>query len=104
MPYTDPKGIRRVSRAGRRARLPDDPQVVKALWNVYLLLMRVTLNGDLHNLRDGATVDELITQLGLNQRRIAVEVNRDILPCGAYTARALHEGDVVEIVNFVGGG
>ena len=66
--------------------------------------MRVTLNGDLHNLRDGATVDELIIQLGLNQRRIAVEVNRDILPRGAYTARALHEGDVVEIVNFVGGG
>ena len=66
--------------------------------------MRVTLNGDLHDLHDGATVDELITQLGLNQRRIAVEVNRDILPRDGYTARALHEGDAVEIVHFVGGG
>jgi len=62
------------------------------------------LNGEPRELRDGLTVDELVGQLGLQARRIAVEINLDVLPRGAYAAHALREGDVVEIVHFIGGG
>jgi len=66
--------------------------------------MRVTVNGEARELRDGVTVDELVGDLGLQARRIAVEINLDVLPRAEYTARSLHEGDVVEIVHFIGGG
>jgi sulfur carrier protein len=66
--------------------------------------MRVTLNGEARELGDGLTVDDLVRELRLNQRRIAVEVNRAILPRDAYGLRPLQEGDVVEIVHFIGGG
>jgi thiamine biosynthesis protein ThiS len=66
--------------------------------------MRVLLNGETRDLRDGVTVDELVCELGLTQRRIAVEVNRDILPRDGYAHHRLQDGDVVEIVHFIGGG
>lgn len=62
------------------------------------------LNGESRNLPDGATVGGLVRELGLNQRRIAVEINRDILPREAYASRSLQDGDTVEIVHFIGGG
>lgn len=66
--------------------------------------MRVTLNGEARDLREGITVSDLIADLGLMQRRIAVELNRAILPRDDYSQRALRDGDVVEIVHFIGGG
>ncbi len=66
--------------------------------------MRVTLNGESRDLHDDLTVDELVRDLGLNQRRIAVEVNRDVLLRSEYGERRLRDGDVVEIVHFIGGG
>ena len=66
--------------------------------------MRVTLNGESTELADGITVADLVAQLELTRRRIAVEINRDIVPRDAYTARVLAEGDVIEIVQFIGGG
>jgi sulfur carrier protein len=66
--------------------------------------MHVTLNGEARQLRDGLTVAELVGELGLRARRIAVEINLDILARDDYERRALREGDVVEIVHFIGGG
>jgi len=66
--------------------------------------MRVTLNGETRDLREGITVSDLIDDLGLVQRRIAVELNRGILPRDDYPQRLLREGDVLEIVHFIGGG
>lgn len=66
--------------------------------------MRVTLNGEARDLTQGLTVNDLVDELGLSKRRIAVEVNRDILPRDDYATYALREGDVVEIVQFIGGG
>ncbi len=66
--------------------------------------MRVTLNGEARELSEGITVSQLVDELGLNQRRIAVEVNLEILPRDGYGHRPLREGDVVEIVHFIGGG
>jgi len=66
--------------------------------------VRVIVNGELHELSDGLTVAGLISQLSLNGRRIAVELNREILEREAYVERRLADGDEVEIVHFVGGG
>ena len=41
---------------------------------------------------------------GINPQRIAVELNGEILPKAQYSNTVLKDGDVVEIVNFVGGG
>jgi sulfur carrier protein len=68
------------------------------------LRVQVIINGEPHTLIEGLTVAELIGQLHLNQRRIAVEVNREIVAREHYPARTLAEGDQIEIVHFVGGG
>ena len=66
--------------------------------------VQVILNGEQQTLSEGLTIAGLIDHLGLNQRRIAVEVNREIVAREQYTVRALANGDQVEIVHFVGGG
>lgn len=66
--------------------------------------MTVTLNGEKRECREGLTLTELVAELGLGARRIAVEVNRDIIPRDEYASRRLQRGDEIEIVHFVGGG
>jgi thiamine biosynthesis protein ThiS len=66
--------------------------------------VHVIVNGEPHALCDGLTVAHLVAQLGLQQRRIAVEVNRAIVPREQYSTQALANGDQIEIVHFVGGG
>lgn len=55
-------------------------------------------------LPSGSTVADLVAALGLGPRRIAVEVNRTLVPRDAYRATALSDGDAIEIIHFVGGG
>ena len=50
------------------------------------------------------TVQELVDRLALDRRRIAVAVNRDVVPRSAFSGRALAMGDRVEILEAVGGG
>lgn len=51
------------------------------------------------------TLDMLIDELGMKSKRvIAVELNREIVPRAKWSATALHDGDRLEIVQFVGGG
>ncbi len=66
--------------------------------------MTVRLNGDERECREGATIADLVEELGLGKKRIAVEVNQDIIPREEYVRRGLKHGDEVEIVHFVGGG
>ena len=66
--------------------------------------VQVMVNGEPRALDGGATVADLVAALGLGPRRIAVELNRAIVPRAEYTARALGDGDTVEIIHFVGGG
>ena len=62
------------------------------------------VNDEARELPAGATVADLVATLGLGPRRIAVEVNRAVVPRAEYAATALHEGDAVEVIHFVGGG
>ena len=66
-------------------------------------IMKLTVNGDTLSL-DGNTIADLVTQLELTGRRLAVEVNREIVPKSQHADFSLNEGDVVEIVHAIGGG
>lgn len=66
--------------------------------------MTITLNGDPVDLSGPLTVAELLASLEIDARRVAVEHNLIVLKRVAFDATLLHEGDSVEIVNFVGGG
>ncbi len=52
----------------------------------------------------GKTIEEYLLQTNYNRSRVAVEVNGDIVPKSQYAAAVLRDGDIVEIVGFVGGG
>ena len=66
--------------------------------------MEIKLNGEFHEAPDGATVSNLLESLGIHKERVAVEVNLDIIKKKIYETHVLHDGDQVEVVNFVGGG
>lgn len=53
---------------------------------------------------DGKTVTELLTEKCYDPKRVAVELNLDILPKSQYESTVLKDGDSVEVVSFVGGG
>ena len=66
--------------------------------------MDITVNDETRTLPPGATVADLVATLGLGPRRIAVEVNRSVVPRATYAEVVLREGDAVEVIHFVGGG
>ena len=66
--------------------------------------MQIIVNDEPRTLDPGATVADLVVALGLGPRRIAVEVNRAVVPRAEYAATSLRDGDAVEIIHFVGGG
>ncbi|GIK18550.1 MAG: sulfur carrier protein ThiS [Leptolyngbya sp. PLA2] len=66
--------------------------------------MRIRLNGQSHEAPDGATLADLLRDLGLVDRPAAAEVNRKLVPKAEHASRRLTEGDEVELVTLVGGG
>ncbi|GAB3347930.1 sulfur carrier protein ThiS [Lysobacter tyrosinilyticus] len=66
--------------------------------------MNVILNGEPRALAAPATVLELLQAEGLGARRVAVEVNGEIVPRSRHGEHALQAGDRVEIVHALGGG
>ena len=66
--------------------------------------MRIQLNGDSLELPDGATVAALLAHLELTGRRVAVELNLDIVPRSQHAETTLNDGDSVEVVHAIGGG
>jgi len=68
-----------------------------------IVTMKIVINGQEQTLAP-ITLALLIEQLGMKQDRVAVELNRDIVPRAKWTETNLAEGDRLEIVHFVGGG
>ena len=66
--------------------------------------MQMQLNGELRTTDPGISLAELLVEAGLAERRVAVEVNGEIVPRSAHGARVLCEGDRIEIVYALGGG
>lgn len=66
--------------------------------------MKIMINGTSRSVPERLTVADLIRELGLVARPIAVEVNREVVPRETHAAWTLHEGDRLEVVTLVGGG
>ena len=68
--------------------------------------MKVTLNGEPHVLRDGATVDDAVAASGAQPdgRGVAVAVDGEVVPRGAWASTNLNEGQRVEVLQAVQGG
>ncbi|PPC92209.1 MAG: thiamine biosynthesis protein ThiS, partial [Methylobacter sp.] len=66
--------------------------------------MFVYVNGESHELADGTRVAGLVDKLGLTGKRIAIELNKEILPFDRYSERELKPEDRLEIVHAIGGG
>lgn len=66
--------------------------------------MLITLNGSPRDCANGTTIAQLLEEAGYGQRRVAVEVNREIVPRSQHIRYVLSDGDQVEIVHAIGGG
>lgn len=66
--------------------------------------MKISVNGEIVELGDNATVADLVAQLDLAGQYVAVERNRGVVPRAAWPNTILTEGDVCEVVSLVGGG
>jgi len=66
--------------------------------------MHIFVNGERKECPQAASLTDLIAQLGMKGDRVAVELNREIVPRAQWSATEIHDGDRLEIVHFVGGG
>ncbi len=66
--------------------------------------MRLTINGKDQTFDEFLTLAQLVEQLGMKGDRVAVELNREIVPRAQWPETMLNDGDQMEIVHFVGGG
>jgi sulfur carrier protein len=66
--------------------------------------MQIVLNGENKSLDSPLTVAQLLAQLGLAERRVAVEINQEIVPRSRHAEHRLREQDRVEVVLAIGGG
>ncbi|MBA1197167.1 sulfur carrier protein ThiS [Pseudomonas sp. S07E 245] len=66
--------------------------------------MRIQLNGEPYEVPAGENVAGLLARLELTGRRVAVELNLDIVPRSQHDSTLLNEGDQLEVVHAIGGG
>lgn len=66
--------------------------------------MHIQLNGAAFELANAQTIADLLKQLQLGERRVAVELNLQLVPRGLHASTQLNPGDVLEIVHAIGGG
>lgn len=66
--------------------------------------MMIYVNGELRDCAENCTVADLVADLGLTGKKIAIELNKEILPFQQYDAQVLQTGDRLEIVHAIGGG
>lgn len=63
----------------------------------------IQLNGETHTTQ-ATTLADLVAELGLEKRMIAIERNLEVVPKSAYGTTFLHPGDRIELVHMIGGG
>jgi sulfur carrier protein len=66
--------------------------------------MIIKLNGEQREIPEGTTVAQLVQELGLEGKRIAVEINETLVPRTQHATHELQESDEMEIVQAIGGG
>jgi thiamine biosynthesis protein ThiS len=71
---------------------------------ITLPIISLTLNGESRNIAAGLSVADLVREIGLDPKKVAVERNLEIVPRSTLAHVMLADGDSLEIVHFVGGG
>lgn len=66
--------------------------------------MKITLNGEARSIDDSIKLQALIDQLGYSGKRLAVEINKEIIPKSQHADYIIKDGDNIEIVHAIGGG
>lgn len=66
--------------------------------------MNITLNGEQRGIDMPCNIDQLIAELELTGKRLAIELNREIVPRSRYAETTINDGDSIEIVHAIGGG
>jgi len=66
--------------------------------------MNIQLNGAGRDIPDNSTAQDLVILLGFRDKRLAIELNREIVPRSTYASTVLKDGDEIEIVHAIGGG
>jgi sulfur carrier protein len=66
--------------------------------------MKVILNGKQNNLDNNITAQQLLSEMGYQDKRIALEINGEVTPKAEYSNKIIVENDKVEIIVAVGGG
>lgn len=66
--------------------------------------MVIQLNGESYTVSEGASIADLLVALELTERRVAVEVNLEIVPRSQHATTVLQANDQVEVVQAIGGG
>lgn len=66
--------------------------------------MQIQINGEMRHIAEASTISDLLVLLEMVGRRVAVELNQDIVPKSQHAATVLKQGDVVEVVHAIGGG
>lgn len=70
----------------------------------FFYCMKLKINGEEREIADGLTVTALLEELKIRPARVVVERNREIVAREVYGITRLADGDMLEIVHFVGGG
>ena len=66
--------------------------------------MEIFVNGESRQFPEGVSVGQLLEEMALTDKRLAVEVNLEIVPRSRHVSHILRAGDRVEIVHAIGGG
>lgn len=66
-------------------------------------MLEISCNGEAKNVA-AQNIEQLLVELNLQNKKVAIELNKSIVPRDSYATTAIFSGDAVEIVHFVGGG
>lgn len=66
--------------------------------------MRLTINGEEHQVDGAGTLGELLQLLNVSAKNLALEINGEMLKPEQYESTQIKDGDAIELVRFVGGG
>jgi len=67
-------------------------------------MIQIKLNGEATDLANDTHIETLLIQLNLQDQRLAVEINEQIIPRSRFTQHAIQDQDTIEIVRAIGGG
>tara|TARA_B100002051_G_scaffold234913_1_gene235065 strand:- start:400 stop:618 length:219 start_codon:yes stop_codon:yes gene_type:complete len=69
-----------------------------------IVMIEIQLNGKIHHLQKSLNVSQLLNSLMINKKKVAIEINGEVLSKDNYDSYRIKQNDVIEIVTFIGGG